>query len=1232
MSNNCFAGERLMPILRNLRTAKAQLELDVPDSYLRAVVGLEAGSSDYRIRQSCKEYDLELSAGMVRNLQAIIELANQLEFSDQEALSAPGEEVQFPEQDNLGESQPSELSSVGFALPADEELTLEAINPVTRQVAVSHGGAGTDGDFSGFYDIDLPDTDIDDIQLHVENGVIHLEWKGKGNGYSYVLVGSQNDFPADVRHGGYRWLTKETKASVPFENSRFFTVFAFREKGTKGKQVAQGLLVDDIIELEAEAYENEIRLRWVKKTQDGIVKVARSAPNQQLPKPLTFSNYLPVPSNALAFTDINVNPGDTYEYRVFVEWKGPGGQIFETPGARIVETTPSRVPQVENFSVSKSVGDTVEISYSPLNRGEIRVYQLRGLPSAELTAAKVSRAEFDLALLDAGEYKWLGTRIIGSPESISSKVVINAPMLPGQKDSRTYVAISVLGSKALISDVKVVQQVGDIQELKVIDRYDYVLLRVSPPAGANALDVWVLSENSEIGTASPTRRVQIDDEYRRFGGVIFADEIKGLDKARALDREAKKIIVRGVSSWDGEDHLGTPNSVVYPGRLEIHYRAIRLGALTQKGYLPWYAYIFPWLRKRYLKKASEQLNTTDLAKFEVKIVGNSKTRQNSLIKANHFVGTSFPIDKDDQVVKEVKQFQMTFEDEQSGWLMENKIGEFEVDITRTDAEKMVGNSTQAKSERAKRRSRDSRGRFKSESEKFTLYPGTNFHRMVPIVDPAVNETIFSIDETQYPVQANPAVDTDLKVVIMGPKRSGKTTYVQALVNYLSNQLSVQMRSRLIAEDSDEYTIKKLQEMESFISLGNLPQATQSASPFASGSGPASLNDPRKPMKFLFENGESVPIRRLHLTDVAGEDMDKLETMRLYSDSLAEADLIVFLVDPLQIKQVRVALAGKPLPQEGGADPFNVLLNLATLMKEIEQSVKPNQKFAVVISKFDGIEDLSTSSDNPMSGTITPGMAVTRDPMTNSKATSTALADLQDNIRVNNEAIAVLERLRAGDFLTLVKNKLPMAQYFVVSALGHASYNDKMDSAGISSFRISDPIRWAAATMIQEQISNTSVQTSNTAETEPAEWTDARSSSVVAPSPTKENMILSQESAEYEQAEDVEVEIPVQELETEANQEVEADDVLDEETFTEESENDSTENQVEDEIEEDLNVEVELSEELETATELSEVDLVEVPLELENQSAVADVASSSDSATVKKPRASRRKKPVDQDEV
>jgi hypothetical protein len=1220
MSNNCFAGERLMPVLKNLRAAKAQLGFDIPDTFLRAVLSLEEQSSDYKIRQACKDLEQPVTASTVRSLQAILDLAHQIE-------SAPSEdfaEAEFVSEDQVFESPiiespvlevspTAQPNALGLTFIEDEELTLDAINPVTTNVSAVTAGAGTEGDFSGFYDIDLPDNSMDDIQLKVENSSIHLEWKKKGNGYIYVLVGAQNDFPADVRHGGYRWQTKETSATIPLENSRFFTVFAFREKGTKGVQVAQGLLVDDIVELEAEAYENEIRLRWVKKTQDGVIKVARSAPNQQLPKPLTFSNYLPVPSNALAFTDVNVNPGDTYEYRVFVEWKGPGGQIFETPGARIVETTPSSVPQVENFSVSKSAGDTVEISYSPVRRGEVRVYQLRGLPSGELTAAKVSRAEFDLALLDAGEYKWLGTRIIGSPESFSSKVIINAPMLPGEKDSRTYVAISVLGSKALISDVKVVQQVGDIQELKVIDRYDYVLLRVSPPAGANALDVWVLSENGEIGSASPTRRVQIDDEYRRFGGVIFAEGIKGLDKARALDREAKKIIVRGVSSWDGEDHLGTPNSVVYPGRLEIHYRSIRLGSLTQKGYLPWYAYIFPWLRKRYLKKASEQLKTTDLAKFEVKIVGNSKTRQSSVIKANHFIGTSFPIDKDDQVVTEVKPFQMTFKDELSGWLMENKIGEFEVDLSRTEAEKMVGNSTEAKSARAKRRSRDSKGRFKSEAEKFTLYPGTQFHRMVPIVDPAVSETIFSIDETQYPVQSSPARDAQLKVVIMGPKRSGKTTYVQALVNYLSNQLAVQMRSRLIAEDNDEYTIKKLQEMESFISLGNLPQATQSASPFASGSGPASLDDPRQPMKFLFENGESVPIRSLHLTDVAGEDMDKLETMRHYSDSVANADLIVFLVDPLQIKQVRVALAGRPLPQEGGADPFNVLLNLATLMKEIEGRVKPNQKFAVVISKFDGIEDLSVSSDNPMSGTITPGLAVTRDPMTNSRATSESLADLQDNIRVNNEAIAILERLRAGDFLTLVKNKLPMAQYFVVSALGHASYNDKMDSAGISSFRISDPLRWAAATLNQAPAPVSSQNQANTIQSEEVRAPETNVNSVIAPSPVKEDMILSQESPEYEEVEEEFVEVEIPEAPEESEDEIveEAEEVYEEEI---------------EEVEEEL-------EELPEAEEDPEVELEEViEPEVEQTSLAIEEDVSLEPVEETKPATRRSRKTAAQDEV
>ena len=1088
-----------MPNLRELREAKSQLGLDVPDSFLKAINGIEPGATRIEVVRATSELDPKPDSKQIQLLLQIINHPLQVETSANTTPALPKEVnletaaieiVASPEAKPVAEVAEIKIKPVAeIKKPApapkstsaketesksdeifveDRELTLGEVVTKKPVVDQSTAGAGLGGDFKAFYNIDLPTEQLDDIQISHSNSTLKLNWKKKYGGYTYIVLGSADDFPQDVIHANFRWQTKAAEIVIPETEARFFTVFAFKGEGEMGIQIAQGLVVDDILELEAEAYENEVRLRWVRRSLDGVVKVARSGPNQKLTKPLTFGNYLPVPPDALAFTDTNVSPGDTYEYRVFVEWKGPGGQIFETPGARIIETTPTKVPNVEGFSVAKGTGDTVEISYNPVIRGEVRVYQLKGLPSAELIAAKVSRAEFEVSNLDAGEFKWLGTRIIGAPTHIGSRVVIHAPMLPGQKDSRTYIAITVLGAKALITDVKVVQQVGNIEELKVIDRYDYVLLRVSPPAGASALDVWVLNENAEVGKSSPTRRVQIDDEYRRFGGVIFGDNIKSLDIARSLDGEPKKIVVRGVSSWDGSDHLGEASEVIYPGRVQIHYRTVRIGRLTHKGSMPWYAYIFPWLRKRYIiaAGAEQQIASGEYAKFEVKLVGNRNIRQNAELKFDLFVGTRFPIDRNDRTIKKHRSLGLNFTTANAQWQMENKEGKFEPGLTREEAEKMVGNSREAKRERALRRKRE-KGKFAKESEKFTLYDANHFTRLIPVKNPAISETIFSIDETEYPIQSSRAQDVSLKVVIMGPKRSGKTTYVQALINYLNNQLAVQMRARLLPEDNDEYTLKKMQEMESFVTEGNLPQATQSASPFASGSNATSLTDPRKPMKFFFENGEPVPIKRLEITDVAGEDMDKLETMDLYSKQVAEADLIIFLVDPLQIKQVRVALAGKPLPQEGGADPFNVLRNLGELIERNQERLSPNQKYAVVISKFDGIEDLSSTPDNHMSGTITPGLAVTRDPMTNTEATFDKLADIQDNARVHNEALAILERLRAGDFVTLVKNKLPSAQYFVVSALGHASYNDRMDSAGISSFRISDPIRWAASTAVTE---------------------------------------------------------------------------------------------------------------------------------------------------------------------
>jgi hypothetical protein len=199
----------------------------------------------------------------------------------------------------------------------------------------------------------------------------------------------------------------------------------------------------------------------------------------------------------------------------------------------------------------------------------------------------------------------------------------------------------------------------------------------------------------------------------------------------------------------------------------------------------------------------------------------------------------------------------------------------------------------------------------------------------------------------------------------------------------------------------------------------------------------------------------VPLSSVQLVDVAGEDMDSLETMRFYKDALLKADLVIFLMDPLQLPTVQTALAGFPLPPKG-TDPFLVMQHLTSIFNENPGARNPNQHLAVTLSKFDSFGKISEMQGSPISGLIQNGMQITRDPNSN----ASYLYNQLDGHLVQEEILSILERLGIAPFRSLVQNTFGLAaRYFVISSLGHGTHAAQMDAAGITSYRVSDPIRW-----------------------------------------------------------------------------------------------------------------------------------------------------------------------------
>jgi hypothetical protein len=135
-----------------------------------------------------------------------------------------------------------------------------------------------------------------------------------------------------------------------------------------------------------------------------------------------------------------------------------------------------------------------------------------------------------------------------------------------------------------------------------------------------------------------------------------------------------------------------------------------------------------------------------------------------------------------------------------------------------------------------------------------------------------------------------------------------------------------------------------------------------------------------------------------------------------------------------------------------------LNNLIQVLEEAPDQRNPKQKVAITLSKFDSFESITEMSGNAMTGLIQKGMQLTRDPNTNAQY----LYNSMDGSVLESEILGILDRLNIAPFTSLVRNSFPgdSARYFVVSSLGHSTHAERMDSAGITSYRISDPIRWA----------------------------------------------------------------------------------------------------------------------------------------------------------------------------
>jgi GTPase SAR1 family protein len=979
--------------------------------------------------------------------------------------------------DSQGDEASDAISSENYTQPARPDVT-EYLD-VTRR---------------------LEDDRFELIQLETtEQGLLTLSWSPIEGNQTYVLCTDTDHYPFEVTVDNAASIGTEPSAKYQGPDT-YFTVFAFSKSGAKGFAWAKGRFVADVEWFSADVVDGKVSLRWSEIPAGLDLRVAKSLPDQRLVDVPTANFWLPVSAKSNGFVDEKVELGKNYEYRAYLEWVGADKAVHASPGIAVAVNVLVDFPKALSFEakIDDSVSGKVICHVEGVNVPEyVQIFEVDGLPSNELLAALSDKRQLHVSELNHLKTRsWLGQSLLGMSTQTATGVQMSTVLSNASRVSKSFVLVLTLGSVAQVTAVSSVQRVGEILSAELIEKFDYQLIRLDQPQGAQSLDIWMVAASvpfDQIAHTPPNRRVLIQEEYLRYGGILFADKVPNKPQIRRLAPSPQTIYIRGASTFEGVTEFGSVVQVNYPGRIKLAYMVepektepeakAKSDASKPKKEFSW-----PWKKKpkaalpaapstepkenidapveqteaarptnktidsigskligeskyqpkpnqkaeNFLKKFLGALTGKKRAKkvqaqpqgprVLLRVDGTEPTHNLNSISALHFAGNTFPLDEHDCTVPkaplELKLMQ------NRGSFQPHKIA------VGKDGEPVY-----------LRLEANLQHRFQIQCET----PGDSLRGV----------RCFSIDgsveqEIGKRVPA-PLGDIELSVAVLGSPGSGKSTFLAALTHYLQDQYELLVRAEVIEGEESSGSLRAAAKQLSI--EGKLPKRAR----------PITGSEKTPTSSLSLVSKSPVPIRKLNFVDTSGIDFESDESIAHVSDELLRADLLVITVDPtrnVNVSGLASGIVAGGEEQREADEPFWLLQRIVKVLSENQGTRNPNQRVAVCLTKFDAMEIASDISGTSLSGTIRSGMSLARDPhMLWDGEYLESFGSLQDR-----EVRALLSRVSGyGPFLKLVDDTFQSGEvrYFAISALGRSNFSETLGGGGLTSVRISDPIRWAA---------------------------------------------------------------------------------------------------------------------------------------------------------------------------
>jgi len=289
---------------------------------------------------------------------------------------------------------------------------------------------------------------------------------------------------------------------------------------------------------------------------------------------------------------------------------------------------------------------------------------------------------------------------------------------------------------------------------------------------------------------------------------------------------------------------------------------------------------------------------------------------------------------------------------------------------------------------------------------------------------------------------------DLVFAVIGAKEAGKSHYIAVLIDKIMNQIGSAFDCSLAAVNDATINRYRNDFYNPVFKRSELIKVTRSAKTDSSVKQPLIYNLTFKDQGILgsfFKSKRISNVVTIAFFDTAGEDLDSEDTMKTVNKYIYNSSGIIFLLDPLQLENVRQMLPeGSPLPEQNTEieDLLSRTANLIRKANDIKMNKLIDIPVAVAFSKMDAVEAL-----------IDPSSCINY----TSNHVSKGCFDLADFEDMNGTMEALVRSWGGANFANQLSTNFKDYAYFGITALGCNPESDKITK--LRPHRVEDPFLW-----------------------------------------------------------------------------------------------------------------------------------------------------------------------------